>query len=109
MADLIGTGRCPVGCGSEKARYTLSSKMLAVATCNACNCQVFARSDRSDEVLRANIRPAANDVPAPVAAPAQEAFGGPVSPEDKKPPAPLNQYPKPHRPGFGLGAFGAST
>lgn len=66
MADLIGTGRCPVGCGSAKARYTLSAKKLAVGTCNACNCQVFARSDRSDELLRANIVGAA---PAPDAVP----------------------------------------
>lgn len=59
MAELIGTGRCPIGCGSTKARYTLTVKNLACGTCNACNTQVFARSDRSDEVLRANIIPAA--------------------------------------------------
>lgn len=79
MAELIGTGRCPIGCGSSKARYTLSAKSLAVGTCNACNCQVFARSDRSDELLRANIvrdtpapASAAGDAPPPAPAPAPE-------------------------------------
>lgn len=78
MAELIGTGRCPIGCGSTKARYTLSAKGLAVGTCNSCNAQVFARSERSDEVLRANITPthapapSADPAPTPVAPPAAD-------------------------------------
>lgn len=66
----LGTGRCPV-CASSKARYTLSAKGLSVITCNACNFQGFARSERSDELLRANITPepaAAPAAPEPVAA-----------------------------------------
>lgn len=64
-SQKIGPGRCPV-CGSGKARYTLSKKGLICVTCDACNVQVFARSERSDELLRANIKPAA---PAAAAAP----------------------------------------
>lgn len=91
MAELIGTGRCPVGCGSTKARYTLSAKKLAVGTCNACNCQVFARSDRSDELLRANIAAA----PAP----------GPEPVVDKEPvpsPAPVQSPPPVRTYGWGM-------
>lgn len=62
----LGTGRCPV-CGSVKARYTLSAKQLAVITCNACNFQGFARSEHSDEKLRALITPEAAPAPAPAA------------------------------------------
>ncbi len=60
----LGTGRCPV-CGSIKARYTLSAKGLAVITCNACNFQGFARSEHSDEKLRALITPEAAPAPPP--------------------------------------------
>ncbi len=58
MADekLIGLGCCPV-CSSLKARFTVSKKQLACMTCNACNSQIFARSDRSDELLRKRITP----------------------------------------------------
>ena len=31
----------------------VSAKGLAYVTCNACNCQLFARSDQSDTLLRA--------------------------------------------------------
>lgn len=80
MAELIGAGRCPV-CSSAKARYTLSAKKLAVITCNACNFQGFARSDRSDELLRQNIKAAAAPVvpdPAPAALPADPAPADPA-------------------------------
>lgn len=73
MADenLIGRGRCPV-CANTKARFTFSKKMLCCMTCNACNAQLFARSDSSDEKMRAMVqvigteaseapKPAAND------------------------------------------------
>ena len=53
----IGMGTCPV-CASPKSHYTLSKKGLVCVTCNACNFQGFARSERSDEILRAKIKPA---------------------------------------------------
>lgn len=87
MAGLIGHGRCPIGCGSTKARYSHSTKDLVVVTCNACNFQGFARSDRSDELLRANIAPEADPPPPPAATPAP-------------PPAPT-QAPK-EKPGWGV-------
>jgi hypothetical protein len=95
----IGTGRCPIGCGSHKARYTVSKSLLAVGTCNTCNTQVFARSDRSDEVLRANIthdaegKPVSGKAPAPAVdkAPASPAAAPPARaepPGEGEPPAP---------------------
>lgn len=79
MAESVrlGTGRCPV-CGSIKARFTLSSKQLAVVTCNACNFQGFARSEHSDEKLRSLITPEATPAPAP--APAADAPAAPAAP-----------------------------
>lgn len=53
----IGLGSCPV-CASQKAHYTLSKKLLVCVTCNSCNFQGFARSERSDEILRGHIKPA---------------------------------------------------
>lgn len=97
MAELIGTGRCPVGCGSAKARYTLSAKKLAVGTCNACNCQVFARSDRSDELLRANI--VATGAPAP----APEPSTAPALAAPKADPQPQADPPAPPERTFGWG------
>jgi hypothetical protein len=86
VAELIGVGRCPIGCGSTKARYTLSAKQLAVGTCNACNCQVFARSDRSDELLRANITPSE---PARSASPETAVVA--ITPADPAPAAPVTK------------------
>ena len=71
MADvnLIGQGVCPV-CHNAKARFTVSKKQLACMTCNACNSQIFARSDQSDEKLRACIKAGPVDAaPAPAAKP----------------------------------------
>ena len=48
----IGRCRCPV-CSSDRARLRVSAKQLAYITCDSCNLQAFARSDRSDEKLRA--------------------------------------------------------
>lgn len=48
----IGRCSCPV-CKSTRARLRVSTKQLAYVTCDTCNAQVFARSDRSDEALRA--------------------------------------------------------
>lgn len=74
-ADLIGRCRCPV-CGSDKARLTLAKSLLSVLTCNGCNFQGFARSDRSDELLRSRLiaepaaKPDQQPEPAPKPAPA---------------------------------------
>lgn len=75
----IGLGSCPV-CASPKAHYTLSKKGLVCVTCNGCNFQGFARSERSDEILRAKIKPAAETVAEPVLEPAAEADQIPVPP-----------------------------
>lgn len=90
MADqdnLIGLGRCPI-CSNLKARFTVSKKSLACMTCNACNVQIFARSDSSDEKLRSFINPVAQAVepaPAAPAAPEKTPAVEPVA-EEKKPP-----------------------
>jgi len=52
MAEAIGIARCPL-CGSLKARLSLSRSLLPVLTCSSCQAQVFARGDRSDELMRA--------------------------------------------------------
>ncbi|MCM3565903.1 hypothetical protein [Hydrogenophaga intermedia] len=83
----LGTGRCPV-CGSVKARYTLSAKQLAVITCNACNFQGFARSEHSDEKLRALITPEAAPPPAPAADPSPAPTPAPLPPPPPPAPAP---------------------
>lgn len=71
-SSRIGLGSCPI-CASPKAHFTLSKKQLVCVTCNACNVQIFARSERSDELIRAKIAPpAAVSVPSPVAAAVQE-------------------------------------
>jgi hypothetical protein len=93
MAELIGVGRCPIGCGSTKARYTLSAKQLAVGTCNACNCQVFARSDRSDEILRSNIAPAEAPAADPGPAPTPPPAPGPGDEPPAATPAPIEATP----------------
>lgn len=71
-AELIGAGRCPL-CASDKARVSLSKAGLPVLTCNACNMQLFARSSRSDDLVRRLL--IARPSPAPVlqAAPVLEA------------------------------------
>lgn len=71
MADdskVIGKGACPV-CSSMKATFTLSKKGLVCCTCMACSCQVFARSERSDELLRKRIEGAPAPKPADPAPP----------------------------------------
>lgn len=77
-AETIGRCRCPV-CKSDKARLSVSKSQLACVTCNGCNFQGFARSDRSDELLRALI---VTEKPEP--APAHE----PVRTEPAPEPAP---------------------
>lgn len=90
-ANRIGPGRCPV-CASPKARYTLSKNGLCVVTCNACNFQGFARSERSDSLLRELI---ASEAPPPVP-PAKDPPTGPGSPP-LPPPIPT---PQPERRSF---------
>lgn len=81
MADdstLIGEGACIVpGCGSPKARFSLTKKGLVCVTCNRCNFQGFARSGLSDEYLRAGICKPPADVSelTPVAAAVAEVAG----------------------------------
>lgn len=50
--NVLGRCRCPA-CASERASLRLSAKQLTYVVCDACNLQAFARSDRSDEKLRA--------------------------------------------------------
>lgn len=53
MAERIEVGRCrcPI-CGNKKAHLRVNVKQLAYIICNACNVQIQARSDRSDELLK---------------------------------------------------------
>lgn len=72
-SKFVGLCTCPV-CNSPKARLSVSKSQLACVNCNSCNSQVFARSDRSDELLRARLvekREPAAPPPAPVSAPAE--------------------------------------
>lgn len=48
----IGRCTCPV-CRSPRASLRVSVKNLAYVVCNTCNTQIFGRSDRADEALRA--------------------------------------------------------
>lgn len=76
-AEKIGDATCPL-CRAQGARVSLSKSRLAVLTCNACNLQLFSRSGRSDELVRAYITKAAPAAaPAPVAAPEPEALPNP--------------------------------
>lgn len=66
-AEKIGDGTCPLCQGV--ARVSLSKSGLTVMTCNGCNMQLFTRSGRSDELVRARIK--LSDGPAPAAEPIQ--------------------------------------
>lgn len=73
-AESIGPARCPF-CGS-RARLSLAKSQLPVLTCNGCQTQSFARSDRSDGLFRALLitaapapEPAPDPAPAPTPAP----------------------------------------
>lgn len=84
----IGRCRCPV-CDSTKARLRFSAKGLAYVNCDACNIQLFARSDNSDRLLRA--------LHIPEAAPTPPVDPAPADPPPQKAPA--------KKPAFGFGAF----
>jgi hypothetical protein len=92
-AEKIGDGKCPLCAGAM--RVSLSKNGLAVMTCNSCNCQLFARSGRSDELLRACItRPAGAPQPVPAPPPSTVPAVPAVAP-----PAPVAAPPAR---GFGL-------
>lgn len=67
-AEKIGEARCPL-CGTGGARVSLSKAGLACLTCNGCNCQLFTRSGRSDELVRALIAKTPASAPEPAPAP----------------------------------------
>ena len=83
MAELIGYARCPL-CESDKARLSVSKSNLAVLTCNACIVQVFARSDRADDLLRARLVPVAPPVASVSPAPTIASVPVPDAPKKKK-------------------------
>jgi hypothetical protein len=90
-AETIGRCKCPL-CGSVKAKLSLAKSGLPVLTCNGCNTQSFARSERSDDLMRALL---VREEPAPEPAPPVPA----PAPEIKPAPA------APAKPAWGLGAF----
>lgn len=102
----IGRCKCPV-CDSKTARLRVSAKQLAYVTCNSCNMQTFARSDRSDALLRALHIPEPLEVvtevaPALAAPPAAPTPAAPArAPAPKPTPAPEPAAPPP-RMGWGL-------
>jgi hypothetical protein len=110
-AEKIGRCSCPV-CKSENASLTLAKSLLPVLTCNGCNFQGFARSDKSDQLLRSRLIP--EGAPATPAAPVRENLPAPVrtaqapnnlpAPERTAPaePTPVQAAT---RPAWGLGAF----
>ncbi len=76
--------------------------MLACMTCNACNIQIFARSDSSDEKLRSFIAAGAkpDDVPTPASVP--------VPVPEKAAPVPVpEKITESKKTGFGWGVMGA--
>ncbi|WP_137860564.1 hypothetical protein [Variovorax sp. 3P27G3] len=87
-AEKIGDGKCPLCAGAM--RVSLSKNGLAVMTCNSCNSQLFARSGRSDELLRACItRPANAPEPAPAPSPSTVPAAPAVAPA-----APIAEPPR---------------
>lgn len=96
-AEIIGACRCPL-CGG-KARLSLSRNLLPVLTCNGCQIQLFARSDRSDQLCRALlVKAPAEPAAAPAPTPAPSAAPAPSIPPA---PAPVPvRTEKPLRVGF---------
>lgn len=93
-SEVIGPARCPL-CGGT-ARLSLAKTKLTVMTMNCCNAQLFARSDRSDALMRELLLPpeaAADPVRPPAPAPQPPA-------RTENPPAPAPQpAPEPVRTG----------
>jgi len=101
----VGRCKCPV-CASTRARLRVSAKQLAYVVCDACNAQVFARSDRSDAALRALHLPDAApapvepaSIPEPVRTEAPAPKPAPGRTDAPKPPA---AAPQPFKWGFNL-------
>ena len=71
---LIGQAACPV-CEHPGARVSLMKTQRVSLVCNHCKCQVFARGDLSDQLMRDTIKPrqAAEPAPAPAPVPAAPA------------------------------------
>lgn len=82
----IGLYKCPC-CSSVKARVSVSSKGLAVVTCNRCHLQMFTRSEVSDQHVRDKILALLEAEPVEVAAlePVAQLIANPVQdPAPKK-------------------------
>lgn len=92
---VVGPARCPL-CGGT-ARLSVAKSQLGVLTMNCCNAQLFARSDRSDALLRGLVLPPEAPVPAPAPAPAADATEPAGTPVRTEPAAPSAA-----RKGFGL-------
>jgi hypothetical protein len=105
-AETIGPATCPLCRG--RSRVSLSSKGLPVLTCNGCNIQLFARSDRSDDLVRALLLPADTPAPAPAPEPKPVETRKPVSAPTPSPKpvapavAPVAPPAGPKKSGFGL-------
>lgn len=63
MAERIGAATCPL-CRGEALASVMKTKRVCL-TCNRCKVQVFARGDRSDELVRGYIVGALPAEPAP--------------------------------------------
>ena len=97
-SDLVGYGPCLV-CGHASCRYGLTVKGHICAVCNACNVQVFGRSETSDLRLKAMVRGTDKPAEPPATTPAPPA---PAAPAPSPAPAPTE---KPRRRGFLEGVF----
>lgn len=98
--EAIGQIKCPC-CASKKARVSVGANGRAYVTCSACHIQMFARSDYSDTLVRANMVPvekvkaAEAAAPAPVEPAPGEAIAPKVTAAERKPRAPaVEQAPK---------------
>lgn len=60
--EAIGQIKCPC-CSSSKARVSVGANGRAYVTCSACHVQMFCRSDYSDTLVRANMRPIERKAP----------------------------------------------
>jgi len=67
-SEAIGRIKCPI-CASKRARVSVSAKGLCCVTCNACHCQIFARSNYSDTLIRQGMTPESEVQAAETAAP----------------------------------------
>ncbi len=101
-AERIGAARCPL-CSHNRARLSLSKSGLACLTCDGCNLQLFARSARSDDLLRRLHLP--DQAPAAAAQPAPAPPSPPTPTTASKPAATPAPAPAPdvrQRPAWGF-------